>query len=77
MAVSFWELDFTDVGKMLKALKQSGVTDFRAHFAAHPEVIRTAMELSKVVDMNEIAEWVVRYGQLLRSAEKSRCPLTT
>jgi PAS domain S-box-containing protein len=53
MAVSFWELDFSGVRAMLKGLKESGVTDFRAHFAANPGLIRTVMELTEVVDVNE------------------------
>jgi PAS domain S-box-containing protein len=53
MAVSFWELDFSALSTMLRAMKASGVKDFRAHFAANPEVIREMLDCSVVVDVNE------------------------
>lgn len=53
MATSFWELGFRDVGDMLRALIQSGVTDLRGHFAAHPEFVRDAMAATNVVDVND------------------------
>ena len=53
MAVSFWELDFSEVGAMLRSLKQSGVADFRAHIANNPDLIRALLERTEVVDVNE------------------------
>lgn len=53
MAASFWELDFTPVGGMLKALRSAGVTDFAAHFREHPEFVRAMMAETRVVDVNE------------------------
>ncbi|MDX2204129.1 MAG: PAS domain S-box protein [Hyphomicrobiaceae bacterium] len=53
MAVSFWELDFTAVGELIRAMRASGVTDFRRHFAEHPRVIREIMAATRVVDVND------------------------
>lgn len=53
MAASFWECDFFPVGDMLRELKRSGVTDFPAHFAAHPEFVRDMMRATRVVDVND------------------------
>ncbi|ADG10540.1 PAS domain-containing sensor histidine kinase [Caulobacter segnis] len=53
MAVSFWELDFNGLGDLLAALQKQGVTDIRAHVAAHPEIVRRMIESSIVVDVND------------------------
>ncbi|WP_164018879.1 PAS domain-containing sensor histidine kinase [Pyxidicoccus trucidator] len=53
MAASFWELDFSDVRKMLAELMHGGVTDFRAYFEAHPEFIDAAIATTRVVDVND------------------------
>jgi PAS domain S-box-containing protein len=53
MAVAFWEVDFTRVGLMLGELKTQGVTDYRAHVAANPGLVRQMMEASRVIDVNE------------------------
>ncbi|PTL76505.1 PAS domain S-box protein [Vitiosangium sp. GDMCC 1.1324] len=53
MAASFWELDFSEVRKMLGQLFHAGVEDFRAYFAAHPEFIDAAIAATRVVDVND------------------------
>jgi PAS domain S-box-containing protein len=53
MAVSFWELDFNGLGDVLAELQTQGATDIRAHVAAHPEVVRRMIEVSRVVDVND------------------------
>lgn len=53
MAVSFWELDFNGLGGVLAELQAAGVTDIRAHVAAHPEIVRRMIEVSQVVDVND------------------------
>ncbi|MDZ4371854.1 MAG: ATP-binding protein, partial [Phenylobacterium sp.] len=53
MAASFWELDFTPVGGMLRQLRKSGVADYAAHFAAHPEFVREMMRATQVLTVNE------------------------
>ncbi|MCP3139412.1 PAS domain-containing sensor histidine kinase [Pyxidicoccus xibeiensis] len=53
MAAAFWELDFSEVRKMLGELLHSGVKDFRAYFEAHPEFIDAAIAVTRVVDVND------------------------
>lgn len=53
MAVSFFEIDLTEIDAMLDEIRASGVTDLRAHFAANPGLTRAAMERAKVTDVNE------------------------
>ncbi|PSJ40619.1 sensor histidine kinase [Allosphingosinicella deserti] len=53
MAVAFWEIDFSGVGNMLRALFADGVTDVRAHMLADRQFTRTAMTRSRVRDVND------------------------
>ncbi|GLK88999.1 PAS domain-containing sensor histidine kinase [Pseudomonas turukhanskensis] len=53
MAASFWELDFTPVGGMVRQLFAAGVTDLAAHFAEHPQLVREMMRRTQVMDVNE------------------------
>ena len=53
MAASFWELDFSGVGAMLRSLRNEGVTDFAAHMAARPTLVRAMMRATRVLDVNE------------------------
>lgn len=55
MAVSFWELDFSGVGAMLRTLRKSGVQDLAAYFADHHDFVRDMMRATKVVDVNDYA----------------------
>ncbi len=50
--VSIWEQDYSQVGAMLEALRARGVVDIRAHLAAHPEFVREAFGLVRVIDVN-------------------------
>lgn len=52
MAASFWELDFSAVGAMLKELRRVGVTDMGAHFARFPEVVAAMLAATRVLDVN-------------------------
>ena len=61
MAASFWELDFSAVTVMLRALRKSGVEDFRAHFDANPGYVREMMRQSRVIDVND--ETVKLFGR--------------
>ena len=54
MSVAFFEVDFAGVGALLIPLRQAGV-DLREHLAAHPERVREAMRLARVVDVNDKA----------------------
>src|SRR5712692_10861759 len=51
--VSIWEEDFSRVKATIDDLRSSGVRDFREYFAAHPEFVRQAVQMVKVVDVNE------------------------
>lgn len=53
MAASFWELDFTPVGGMLRELRTQGVKDYASYFAEHPEFVRAMMRATRVIDVND------------------------
>lgn len=53
MAASFWELDFSGVGAMLRQARADGVKDYAAHFAAHPDFVRAMMRATHVIDVND------------------------
>lgn len=53
MAASFWELDFSGVGAMLRELRAKGVKDYAAYFAANPAFVRDMMRATKVLDVND------------------------
>lgn len=72
MAASFWELDFTGVGHMLRQLRIGGVTDFAAHFAANPDYVREMIRATRIVDVNEQSVALFGRGdkaELLRNLE--------
>jgi two-component system, cell cycle sensor histidine kinase and response regulator CckA len=50
--VSLWEQDFSAVKKRLDDLEADGMTDFRAHFTNHPDLVREIAGLVRVVDVN-------------------------
>lgn len=50
--VSIWEEDFSSIKSLLDRLKKQGVTDLRTYLAANPEVVRQAIALVKVRDVN-------------------------
>jgi PAS domain S-box-containing protein len=50
--VSIWEEDFSRVKAAIDDLRSSGVRDFRAHFAAHPQFVQDAIAMVKIVDVN-------------------------
>jgi len=53
MAASFWELDFTPVGAMVRQLYADGVTDLAGYLAEHPSLVREMMQRTRVLDINE------------------------
>ncbi|MFC3712300.1 PAS domain S-box protein [Sphingoaurantiacus capsulatus] len=72
MAASFWEIDFTPIGDMLRELRSEGVTDYPAYFAANPDYVRRMIRATRVVDVNE--QTVALFGrgdkgELLRDLE--------
>lgn len=55
MAVSFWELDFSQVGLMLRGVRKSGVTDLVGYLAANHDFVRDMMRATRVIDVNDYA----------------------
>jgi PAS domain S-box-containing protein len=51
--VSIWEEDFSEVKVAIDDLKARGVTNFREYLAAHPDFVRQAISLVKIVDVND------------------------
>lgn len=52
MAVGFWEVDFTGVGRMLIPLRDQGVTDLHAYLHANRDFVRETMNHAVVGDLN-------------------------
>ena len=50
--VSIWEEDFSQVKAAIDELKREGVRDFSQYFAMHPEFVRQAISMVKIVDVN-------------------------
>ena len=50
---SIWEEDFTAVTAALEELRRTGVRDFPGYFAEHPEFVRHAIGLVRIVDVND------------------------
>jgi len=53
--VGIWEEDLSQVLVALRALKAQGVTDLRRHIAEHPEFLRQAAGMVRVLDVNQAA----------------------
>jgi len=53
--VSIWEEDFSRVKAAIDDLRSSGVGDFRAYFAVHPQFVQDAIAMVKVVDVNAVS----------------------
>ena len=51
--VSIWEEDLSEVWAAIEELRAQGVTDFRRYFVAHPEFVRKASGLVRVLDVND------------------------
>ncbi|MEN8184420.1 MAG: ATP-binding protein, partial [Myxococcota bacterium] len=51
--VSIWEEDPAEVRAAVEELRAAGVTDFAAYFDEHPEFVRAAAAMVKIVDVNE------------------------
>jgi PAS domain S-box-containing protein len=51
--LSLWEEDLSELKKYFDALRESGVQDFRSHFAQHPESLARCQELIRVIDVNK------------------------
>jgi PAS domain S-box-containing protein len=50
---SFWELEFSAVTQLLRALQQSGVTDLAQYFNDNPDFVREMVRATRILDVNE------------------------
>jgi PAS domain S-box-containing protein len=50
--VSIWEEDFSRIKAAIDDLRARGVDDVRAYCTAHPQFVRDAIEMVRIVDMN-------------------------
>lgn len=66
MAAAFFELDFAEIGGLLRELRSSGVTDLKQHFKENPATVRRFMEATRVLDVND--QSVVVFGLAGRDA---------
>ncbi|PTY08876.1 hypothetical protein DB347_04710 [Opitutaceae bacterium EW11] len=64
--VSIWQEDWVDVIALVRELRDQGVTDFRAHFHAHPEFVQRALNAVKILDVNQ---WTVSMFDASTKAE--------
>ncbi len=55
LEVSFWELDFSQVRDMVRALHAGGVPNLQEHFDRHPNFIREMMRGTQIVDLDDRA----------------------
>jgi PAS domain S-box-containing protein len=53
--VSIWEEDFSRVKDAIEELKANGVSNFRRYLAEHPEFVRQAASVVKVIDVNDVS----------------------
>jgi PAS domain S-box-containing protein len=51
--VSIWEEDFSGVKAAIDDFKAAGISNFHTYFAEHPEFVREAVTMVKVVDVND------------------------
>jgi PAS domain S-box-containing protein len=51
--VSIWQEDFSQIKAAIDDLKAQGVDDFRRYLAEHPEFVREAIAMVRVVDVND------------------------
>lgn len=64
--VSIWQEDWTEVIVAIEELRREGVTDFAAHFRAHPEFVARALAAVKILDVNQ---WTVELFEARDKAE--------
>jgi len=51
--VALWSEDFSDVGVEIKALSDTGITDFERYFTSNPEEVRRLASLVRITDVND------------------------
>lgn len=53
VAASFWELDFSGVGRILAELSEAARENLAVHLADNPELVREMMRATRIVDINQ------------------------
>ncbi|MFL5356441.1 ATP-binding protein [Archangium sp.] len=79
VGVSIWEEDFSEVAEAVRELRRQGIRDVRAFCAGHPEFVRHAAGLVRVVGVNEAAVRMFRAAnpeELLGSLQRVFLPET-
>ncbi len=76
-SVSLWEQDISELKTALDNLEQQGLKDLKNYLDQHPDFVRRAVQMIKVVDVNERTLQI--YGaktkeELLGSLEKTTAP---
>jgi PAS domain S-box-containing protein len=51
--VSIWEEDFSKVKAAIDDLKAKGVKEFAGYFATHPEFVRNAISMVRIINVND------------------------
>lgn len=51
--ISLWEEDLSGAVAIIERLKTAGVTDFAAHFRAHPEIVASCAAAVRIIDVND------------------------
>ncbi|QNE31089.1 PAS domain S-box protein [Sphingomonas sp. NBWT7] len=53
VAASFWELDFSEVGRIIQGLARSGISDLPAYLRMNPGMSRELMRVTRIIDTND------------------------
>lgn len=75
--ISLWQEEVSELVAYFHTLKDSGVTDLRAYFAAHPEEVAHCLKLVRVLDVNKTTLEMYEAeskAQLLESLEQVITP---
>ncbi|MCA9936250.1 MAG: GAF domain-containing protein, partial [Anaerolineales bacterium] len=59
--ISLWEEDFSGAKQCVEQIRATGVTDFRAYFASHPEVITQCAAGVNILNVNRAAINLLQY----------------
>lgn len=51
--ISLWEKDYTGIKKYIEGLTEEKIADFRTYFDLHPEAVRHAASLVRIIDLNK------------------------
>jgi len=52
--ISLWEEDFSAIKLKIDLLRNQGITDFKAYFSSHPEVVVDCFKLLRILDINKV-----------------------